>query len=113
MTLKLAIATFVGGFIFPFLIRMIWGKLVENFGAIGGWLAASFIVGTTWALNHGVGMIHQSGEAWIDMAWAAGVGVLAASVYSGDKLKKAVPMLVCALIGGTIGGFVLSMFLKL
>lgn len=40
MTVKLAIATFAGGFIFPFLIRLLWGKMCENWGNIGGWMAA-------------------------------------------------------------------------
>ncbi|TDT50347.1 Lin0368 family putative glycerol transporter subunit [Fonticella tunisiensis] len=111
MTLKLAIATFVGAFIFPFLIRLLWGKMVENWGAIGGWMAAGFIVGTTWLLNHGIGMINQSGKAWIDMAWAAGTGLIAASVYSGDKFKKAIPTIACAVVGGVFAGFMLSLFL--
>ena len=68
MTFPKIISTIAGGFIFPFLIRLLWGKLVDNFGAIGGWIAGGFIVGTTWTLNHGVGLIYQSGAAWIDMA---------------------------------------------
>ena len=32
-------------------------------------MAAGFIVGTTWSLNHGAGMVTQSaGGAWVDMA---------------------------------------------
>ncbi|MEW9122814.1 MAG: hypothetical protein AB2421_08875 [Thermotaleaceae bacterium] len=111
MTPGLMISTFVGAFIFPFLISMCWGKLVENFGPAGGWMAAAFIVGTTWALNHGVGMIHQSGSAWVDMAWAAGFGLLAGGIYSGASLSKAMPTIVSAIIGGTIGAFVLATFL--
>lgn len=45
MTIEQAIAIVVGAFIFPFVIRMIWGKLVDNFGPIGGWIAAAMIVG--------------------------------------------------------------------
>ncbi|MBB6218858.1 hypothetical protein HNQ80_005033 [Anaerosolibacter carboniphilus] len=107
----LMISTFAGAFIFPFLISMCWGKLVDNFKAAGGWMAAAFIVGTTWSLNHGVGMIYQSGGAWIDMAWAAGFGLLAGAIYSGDSLGKAMPTIICAIVGGTLGGFILSTFL--
>ena len=49
MELGNIITTIVGGFMFPFLISMMWGKLVEAFGPIGGWMAAAFIVGTMWA----------------------------------------------------------------
>ncbi len=111
MSGQLAIATFAGAFIFPFLITTCWGVLLTRFGPIGGWLAAGFVVGTTWALNHGVGMIFQTG-AWVDMAWAAGWGILANSIYSGGNLGKALPTIFCSIIGGTLGGFILSCFLK-
>ncbi|MDF2548093.1 MAG: hypothetical protein K0R93_2991 [Anaerosolibacter sp.] len=111
MTAGLMISTFVGAFIFPFLISMCWGKMVETWGAIGGWMAAGFIVGTTWALNHGVGMIFQTGGAWIDMAWAAGFGLLAGGIYSGASLSKAMPTIISSIVGGTIGAFVLATFL--
>ncbi|SDY52294.1 hypothetical protein SAMN05660462_00211 [Proteiniborus ethanoligenes] len=110
MTFQYGIATFVGAFIFPFLIRLLWGKMCENWGNIGGWMAAGFIVGTAWTLNHGVSMIHQTG-AWIDMAWAAGIGLFTASVVSGDKFGKGVPNYIVALLGGTLGGYILSCFL--
>jgi len=111
MTPGLMIATFVGGFIFPFMISMCWGRLVDAFGPAGGWLAAAFIVGTTWTLNHGVGLIYQSGGAWIDMAWAAAFGLLAGAVYSGASLSKAMPTLISAVIGGTLGALILSFIL--
>lgn len=113
MTLKLAIGTFAGAFIFPFMIRLVWGKLVEDFGPIGGWMAAAFIVGLCWTLNHGVGAIHQmEGGAWVDMALAASAGLWAATVAV-DKadVGKSIPTVMCAILGGTLGGFLLSTFL--
>ncbi|MCG1012462.1 hypothetical protein JT739_07595 [Tepidanaerobacter sp. GT38] len=107
MTFPKIIATMAGGFIFPFLIRLAWGKLVDNFGPIGGWLAAGFIVGTTWTLNHGVGLIYQSGAAWIDMAWAGFVGLFVASALSGDDVGKGIGMVINAILGGILGGFIL------
>jgi hypothetical protein len=101
------IATMAGGFIFPFLLRLLWGKLCDNFGPIGGWLAGGFIVGTTWTLNHGCSLIYQSGEAWIDMAWAAFTGLFVASVLSGDDVGKGVGMIINAILGGLLGGFIL------
>lgn len=108
MTMSLAISTFAGAFIFPFLIRLLWGKFVDDWGAIGGWMAAGFIVGTTWCLNHGVGMIHQTGAAWIDMAFAAAAGLFVASCMGGDCLKKGSVDATFAIVGGILGGFILS-----
>ncbi len=108
MTTGNIITTFAGAFIFPFLVRLCWGKMVEVWGPIGGWMAAGFIVGTTWAINHGVGLIVQGG-AWIDMAWAAGFGLFAASMAAGDATSKGVTNAIMAIIGGTLGGFILSM----
>jgi hypothetical protein len=101
------VTTFAGAFIFPFLIRLAWGKMVESWGPIGGWMAAGFIVGTMWTLNHGAGLIVQTG-AWVDMAWAAGIGLLAASVAAGDHFGKGLTNALFAIIGGTLGGFILS-----
>lgn len=112
MTVQHMIATIAGGFLFPFLIRLMWGKLVDNFGTFGGWMAALFIVGTTWAINHGAGMIIQGdGGAWIDMGFAAGVGLLVASVVRGGSFGKAVPNIIAAIVGGVLGGLILSFFL--
>lgn len=112
MTIQQAIATIVGAAIFPFLIRLLWGKLVENFGPFGGFMAAGWIVGTTWCLNHWTGMITQSADgAWVDMGLAAGIGLLVASVLRGGKFGKAVPNVVAAIVGGVLGGLVLSFYL--
>ncbi|MBM7613768.1 Lin0368 family putative glycerol transporter subunit [Alkaliphilus hydrothermalis] len=108
MTIQLAIATVAGGFIFPFLIRLLWGKMCDLWGAAGGYMAAGFIVGTAWTLNHGVGLMFQSGAAWVDMAFAAGAGLFVASALSGDNVSKGLVNLFYALIGGSIGGLILS-----
>lgn len=111
MTIQQAIATVVGAFIFPFVIRMLWGKMVDNWGPIGGWVAAAMIVGTIWTLNHGVGLMTQTGDAWVDMGLAAGVGVFVASVVRGGKAGKATTNIVAAFVGGALGGLILSFFL--
>lgn len=108
MTFAQMVTTFAGAFAFPFLIRLCWGKMCELWGGIGGWMAAGFIVGTTWSLNHGAGFMFQTGPAWIDMAWAAGFGLFAASLASGDDFGKGSVNAIMAIIGGTIGGFILS-----
>jgi hypothetical protein len=110
MTWQFAISTIVGAAIFPFLIWMMWGKLVEKFGVAGGWMAAFFIVGTTWILNHGMAnaLIKQGeGGVWVDMGLAAGVGLLVASTVSGSKFGKAIPNVVAAIVGGALAGAVI------
>ncbi len=101
------ITTFAGAFIFPFLIRLLWGKMCEAWGPIGGWMAAGFIVGTTWTLNHSVGFMVQTG-AWIDMAYAAAIGLFVASALSGDNVQKGLVNAFFAIVGGVLGGFILS-----
>lgn len=108
MTGQLAITTFVGAFTFPFLLRILFGDFVDKFGPIGGWLAASFVIGTTWAMNHGVGLIHQTG-AWVDMGYAAGFGLFAGNlVVDKADLGKGLVTMVEAIIGGLLAAFVIS-----
>lgn len=106
MTIYNIIGTIAGGFIFPFMISFIWGKLVEAFGPIGGWMAAAFVVGTVWSLNHGWGLIFQSGTAWVDMAWAAAIGLFLADLIGGKKIKWST--LIAGPVAGLLGGFLLA-----
>lgn len=108
MTIQLGIATFAGAAMFPFLIRMIWGRFVDNHGEFGGFLSALFIVGVMWALNHGFGLIHQTG-AWVDMGLAAGVGLLVASLLTGAKWDEGTTRnVVAAIVGGILAGLVIN-----
>ena len=113
MTAATAIATFAGGFLFPFVIRMIWGKMVDVWGPIGGWMAAAFVTGTVWTINHGIStpMIFQSGVSWVDMGLAAGVGVYVASAVMGGDIKKSLTNVFGAVTGGIAAGLLLSLFL--
>lgn len=113
MTLTAALATIAGGALFPFLIRIVWGKLVDDFGAIGGFMSAAFVVGVVWIINHGLadgGLIYQTG-AWVDMAFAAGIGVLTADIARGNSFSGAVPKILAAICGGIIAGLILSFVL--
>lgn len=122
MTFPEAITTMFGAFMFPFVIVLLWGRMVKHWGALGGWMAAGFIVGTIWMVNHALpgvgfgtgqttvsGLIVQSGDAWIDMAWAAGIGLLIGSTVRGKKLSKALPTIAAAVLGGAFGGFMLGL----
>lgn len=115
MTIGYGIATLFGSFLFPFMIRMLWDNMVREWGALGGWMASAFIIGTVWTLNHGLEtpMITQSGQIWIDMALAGGIGVLVASFIKGGKVKKnsLVNGLLAAVVGAVLSGLLLSFFL--
>jgi len=110
-----------GAFMFPFLIILVWGRMVRAWGPIGGWMAAGFIVGSVWMINHALpgvgfgtemttasGLIWQSGDAWIDMAWAAGIGLWIGSTVRGASLGRSLPTLIAAVLGGIFGGVILS-----
>jgi len=68
------ITTLIGGFILPFTILLIWGKLVNRFGALGAFLSAFIIIGPIWMINHGIThpLIHQSSPVFVDMGLATG-----------------------------------------
>jgi hypothetical protein len=110
MTVNEIIMTITGAAIFSFLVITVWGKLVNLFGAIGGYIAAMLIPGTMWIINHGVNnhLIKQSGTVWIDMAWAVGIGVCISSKIQGGKVTKAKNTLMAVILSGIIGGYILT-----
>lgn len=109
MNFQEMLLTISGGFIFALLVLTVWGRLVNSMGAIGGYLAALMIPGTMWILNHGIEhhLIHQTGSVWIDMAWAVAIGSCVSSKIQGKKIFKAKSMIMAAVIGGIIGGYIL------
>lgn len=113
MTIGQAIATIFAGFLFPFMIRMIWDHLVDEFRGMGGWISAAFIVGTLWIANHGLEnpMITQSGGAWVDMALAGGIGVYVATIARGKEIRGSLTNIAAAVVGSLLGGWLLSLFL--
>lgn len=113
MTMAIGVATFAGGFLFPFFIRMAWGKMVDSWGPIGGFMAAAFITGTIWTLNHGIGtpMIFQSGALWVDMGLAAGIGCWVATNRLGMSAKKSTKNVIAAISGRIAGAALLFLFL--
>lgn len=112
MTLSLAIATIIGAFIFPFVVKVSWEPMVKEWGSLGGWMAAAFIVGTIWALNHGLStpMITQTG-AWIDQGLAVGIGVWVSTTILGGSAKESVKNIISAIVGGILAGAILFLFL--
>lgn len=112
MDIKTILSTLIGGFLFTFLIQTFWGRLVKKFGSFGGIIAATFIPGTMWVLNHGISspLIFQRGVIWIDMAWAPAIGGITYSLLMGKKLKKSFSNIIAAIIGGLFAGIVISTF---
>lgn len=112
MTINQIIGTLAGAFIFSFCVNILFGKMVGEFGAIGGWLATGFVVGTIWLLNHNIGLIWQSGTAWVDQATAVGFGCYACSTFrQKDRMGafvKGIPTLVESIIGGLIAAGILA-----
>jgi len=109
MGIDAIVTTIFGGMLFPFLILMLWGKGAEEGGIFGGIVIGGFIVGTSWLANHGAGLIVQGeGAPWMDMAWAAGIGIMAFGIVTGNDFKKSIPSLLFAIVGGVIGGYVLA-----
>jgi hypothetical protein len=111
MTLTNILTTFFGAALFPFLLTLFFDKFVKKMGALGGFVAVAVIIGSVWMINHGNNMIVQSGPIWVDMAFAAGSGVLVASYINKGNFKKALPNLFIALLGGMIAGAVISIWL--
>lgn len=110
MTLTEGLLTMLGGFILPFFILILWGRLVAKWRAWGGFLAALLTVGPIWLFNHGLPnpLIKQSGPVFIDMGLATALGILVFGLLEGQSFKKTLPTLVACFIGAGLAGLVLS-----
>lgn len=111
MTLINMIKTFLGASLFPFCLVLFFDRFVKKIGAIGGFVAAGVIIGSIWMINHGFPLIVQSGPIWIDMAFAAGSGVLTASIINKGSFSKALSNLFVAFLGGLLAGGLISLIL--
>jgi len=108
------ITTVFGGFLVAFGVTLIWPKLVELYGALGGLVGGGALIGTFWVLNHklpGLGIcpgclphpddpdgIQQFGlmlqafrgaGPWVDMGLAIGVGFWVISLLEAREKKDA------------------------
>jgi len=122
-----------GAFCVAFVVLICWPKLVKDFGPIGGFLAAAFIIGTCWIINHKLpgfgfmtglatdskgemmqfGLIHQGlrGAApWVDMGFAIAIGFVTFDLLEAPKgkrvalAKEAFPRWITIMAGGVTGG---------
>jgi len=133
MTPAAIVTTIFGAFCVTFVVIRCWGKLVDDFGPAGGMMAAGFIIGTFWVLNHKLpgfgihpeglphpdgglkqfGLIYQGfrGAApWVDMGTAIAFGLwvygiaLAARRNRASLIVESLPRIGAAILGGIIGG---------
>ena len=133
MTPASIISSIFGAFIATFAVLICWPKLVKDFGPIGGFLSAAFLIGSFWLLNHKLpgfginpdqikdaagnvqqfGLINQAFYAaspWVDMGsaifcgfWVHGL-VGAKRGTRGALVKESLPRIFWALLGGILGG---------
>jgi hypothetical protein len=133
MTPAALVTTIFGAFCVTFVVIRCWGKLVDDFGPIGGMMAAGFIIGTFWVLNHKLpgfgihpeglphpeggikqfGLVYQGfrGAApWVDMGTAIAFGMWIHGIVLATRGKRAalilesMPRIGLAILGGIIGG---------
>ena len=120
------ITTIFGAAFVAFFIAIVWGKLVELYGALGGLIGGGSIVGTFWIFNHklpfGCGLIEQGGP-WVDMGLAVFAGLFTASLLdrlrakkldptlpgTGGLLADAFPRLLAVILGGMAGGAIVGL----
>lgn len=113
MTIYHLLLTLLGSFVPPFLIALLWGRLVKRYGVIGGFIAAIIVIGPMWLLNHGQekAWIYQSGTLFFDMGFAVAIGMLAYDLASGKSIKVYGRNLSAAIVGGIIAGLLLVQIL--
>lgn len=100
------LGSFIGGAIAGMLVFGIWPQMWGTYGIFGGWVAGFFIISICWFVNHYVGIIdNQPDAAFVDMACGvATAGTVWLMVKNGLPLGPAIPTIMLALIGGSIGG---------
>ncbi|MGD0903800.1 MAG: hypothetical protein ABR924_12755 [Terracidiphilus sp.] len=127
------LTTVFGAFAVTFAVIVCWSRLVKDFGPIGGMMAAGFIIGTFWVLNHKLpgfgihpeglphpdggikqfGLIYQGfrGAApWVDMGTAIGFGLWVCGLAEAPREERmrlaaeSLPRIGAAIAGGVLGG---------
>lgn len=71
--MKQYLSTFVGSAVCGGFAFGIWPELWKTYGLMGGWLAATLIIGIMWYMNHYNGAIlNPPGKIWLDQGWCIG-----------------------------------------
>jgi hypothetical protein len=132
------ITSIFGAFAVTFTVLLCWPKLVKDFGAIGGFIAAALIIGTFWIVNHklpGFGfstglltdlenlpmqfsLIHQGARGsapWVDMGFAIAMGFVTFDLLCAPKgkrvelVKEMTPRWIVIILGGITGGVLVGL----
>jgi hypothetical protein len=107
MNLIQYILTFLGAFLFPVALLTVSEYLIKRWGVLGGFYHASIVIGTFWIVNHGLGLIHQSGPLWVDMAFAAFFGLMIHSKYQNYSLLKSLLNFASAILGAILASLLI------
>lgn len=100
----------IGYFLAGFTVTMFWGKFTLSFGLLGGWLAAFFLVGPMWYINHHHNFVSNKKDAvFIDMGLAIAVCNLTVGLadkklsYQINSIYTALPTLIFLGLGAVCG----------
>lgn len=98
------LATFIGSAVCGALVFGIWPEMWKSYGIMGGWLAATIIIGIAWYMNHWLGVIsNPNGKIWADQGLAVGAAGVAWAVVRFDAVFwQCLPTLICCAIGGIL-----------
>lgn len=96
-------------------VMSVWGPLANNYGIMGGFLAAFIIIGPLWYMNHYVGLIeNDDNAAFVDMA--VGIAICGTMrdffMNGGSALQESLPTLSLVAIGAVTGGVVSALIEK-
>ncbi|GAB6099944.1 hypothetical protein JCM16358_18230 [Halanaerocella petrolearia] len=98
------------------LVVSVWGKLVANYGMLGGWLAGLIIIGPMWFLNHYLGLIANDDDAvFIDMALGIAVASASKDIFLTEDFStviESLPTFLLVVTGGILGGLVAGLVEK-
>lgn len=111
-----ALRSIVGYMFAVIYVFAVWGMFESSYGIIGGWLAALFIIGPLWFVNHYLGLIPQDdSNSFVDMGLAIGVGGIIHGSLTGnglDSFISSLPTIITVIVGATIGGALVASFIK-
>lgn len=99
----------LGYFLGSIIVNGFWSFFTNEFGAFGGYLAALFLTGTAWYINHYLGLIeHDEDSAFIDMALGIAISlVMKGYILNGlNSVVSSIPTFLCVVIGSSLGGYV-------
>ncbi len=105
--MKQYLSTFAGSAICGGFAFGIWPELWKTYGLMGGWLAATLIIGIMWYMNHYHGLIKQDADAaFVDMGLAIAIcGVSRdAFLYGFHTVVDSLPTILLVIVGATLGG---------